>query len=116
MNVTRIFTDTGGGSHFELVPILMEDQSDMGYFSTPITNMKSMRFQKVFSRGEWDFHAAGGKSYVVLMEGVLEIEVSDGERLRFTAGDVILFDDVSGQGHKSKTFENSACGMVISLG
>ena len=74
-----------------------------------------MRFQKVFSSGEWDFHAAGGKSYVVLMEGVLEIEVSDGECLRFTAGDVILFDDLSGKGHKTKTFENSACGMVISL-
>jgi uncharacterized protein YjlB len=115
MNISRIFTDSEGGSHFELVPIIMEEQSDMGYFSTPITNLKSMRFQKVFSSGEWDFHTTGGKSYVVLMEGVLEIEVGDGERLRFTAGDVILFDDLSGKGHKTTTFENSACGMVISL-
>ena len=115
MNIARIFTDMEGGSHFELVPILMEEQSDMGFFSTPIDNLKSLRFQKIFSSGEWDFHKAGGKSYVVLMEGVLEIEVSDGERLKFSAGDVILFEDLSGKGHKTTTFENSACGMVIHL-
>ncbi|MDX2360819.1 MAG: hypothetical protein QNK23_08440 [Crocinitomicaceae bacterium] len=115
MTIARIYTDTEGGSHFEEVPIIMEDKSGLGYFSKSMTNLKSMRFQKVFSHGEWDFHAAGGKSYVVLLEGILEIEVSDGESHRFGVGDVILFDDVSGKGHKTKTLENSACGMVISL-
>jgi hypothetical protein len=115
MNISRIFTDAEGGSHFELVPILMEEQSELGFFSTPIKNLGSMRFQKLFSNGEWDFHTTGSKSYIVLMEGVLEIEVSDGEHHRFVAGDVILFDDVSGEGHKTKTLENSACGMVLSL-
>lgn len=56
MNIARIFTDSEGGSHFELIPILMEEQSGIGYFSSPITNMKSMRFQKIVSSGDWDFH------------------------------------------------------------
>ncbi|MCJ8291668.1 MAG: hypothetical protein HRT58_04915 [Crocinitomicaceae bacterium] len=113
MEITLIYTDSDGQSNFEVCPILMEEKSEIGFFSTPKTNVKSLRFQNVYPHQEWEFHSADSKAYITILEGTLELEVSNGKKKNFTVGDVIFLEDQSGQGHKLKTFEHAVCGMVV---
>ena len=45
MQVTRLYTDTNGESHFEDTPVMMEQEHIMGYYSDPMTdlNMRTSR-------------------------------------------------------------------------
>ncbi|MFT5860269.1 MAG: hypothetical protein ACI865_002378 [Flavobacteriaceae bacterium] len=113
MEVTRLYTDSNGQTCFEKLPILMEETSEIGYYSTPKTNVKSVRFQNINPHEEWEFHSTTSKTYITILEGILELEVSNGKKKNFTTGDVMFLEDQSGQGHKLKTFEHSVCGMVI---
>ena len=115
MEITRIYTDTEGNSHFEMWPVIMENESTFGFMSSPELNVKSFHFQNTLPHHEWNFLHSPDKMYVVLLSGALELEVSDGEKRRFTEGDVILLEDKSGSGHKLQTFENTQCSLIIHL-
>ena len=39
--------------------------------------------------------------YVMFLKGDSEVEVSDGEKRRFTSGDVFLVEDTTGKGHRN---------------
>jgi quercetin dioxygenase-like cupin family protein len=51
---------------------------------------------------DWDFHTAPQKQYIILLDGEIEIETSLGEIRRFNAGEILLMEDTSGKGHKTK--------------
>jgi len=38
-----------------------------------------------------------------MLEGELEVDTGDGEKRHFTAGEIMLFEDTTGQGHRSRT-------------
>jgi len=46
-----------------------------------------------------DWHPAPRRQYVVTLSGEWDIECGDGSVQRFKAGDVMLADDLTGQGH-----------------
>ncbi len=46
-----------------------------------------------------DWHPAPRRQYVIILAGVMEIGIGDGTKRRFEAGDVMLADDLDGQGH-----------------
>ena len=115
MEITQLYTDVNGESHFEEVPVLMEDKYDMGFFSEPQENVKHFYFQNTLPHQEWDFRNVSTKIYITIIEGKLELEVSTGEKKQFNPGDVILLNDRSGKGHKAKTFDNMVCALVIHL-
>ena len=46
-----------------------------------------------------DWHPAPRRQMIFCLSGTMEVEVSDGEILRFGPGAVILVEDTSGQGH-----------------
>ena len=41
-----------------------------------------------------------------MLDGEIEIEVSDGEKRIFRGGDILLAEDTSGQGHRTRTINN----------
>jgi hypothetical protein len=47
-----------------------------------------------------DWHHLPKRQLVILLEGELEVEIGDGTQRRFSAGDVFLCEDTTGQGHK----------------
>ena len=49
-----------------------------------------------------DWHCAPGRQYVVTLDGEGEIEVGDGSTKRFGPGDVLLAEDLTGQGHVTR--------------
>ena len=82
MEITRIYTDTEGNSHFEMWPVIMENESTFGFMSSPELNVKSFHFQNTLPHHEWNFLHSPDKMYVVLLSGALELEVRDGEKSR----------------------------------
>ena len=49
------------------------------------------------------FHNTLAPTWMLMMAGEIEMEVSDGARRTFGAGDVIRFEDLDGPGHSSTT-------------
>ncbi|MEM7371719.1 MAG: hypothetical protein AAF587_24095 [Bacteroidota bacterium] len=113
MDFTRIFTDSEGNSHFETIPVHMEAKTDIGFYSTPEEKISRMYFQHALPHHEWPFHSVKDKIQLVFLKGIMEFEVSNGERKQFGPGDVVLLDDHSGQGHKGRTWENTATVLAI---
>ncbi len=41
-----------------------------------------------------------------MLDGEIEIEVSDGEKHTFRGGDILLVEDVEGRGHRTRVINN----------
>jgi quercetin dioxygenase-like cupin family protein len=50
---------------------------------------------------ETDWHPPPHRQFVVIVEGELEIETTDGAKRRFPPGAVVLVEDLAGRGHKT---------------
>ncbi|SEA14241.1 hypothetical protein [Proteiniphilum acetatigenes] len=104
MKVTRIYTDTNGDSRFEDIEILLFDRGEIGRLSENI-GVKSLQFRTVPPDYDYDFHHAPQRQYIVLLDGGVEIETSLGEVRQFQTGEVLLVEDTTGKGHRTKNLE-----------
>lgn len=107
MKVTRIYADDAGESHFADDEISLFDHGDIGHLSEAIA-AKEVIFRRTDPDYDYDWHVAPARQYVVLLDGLIEIETSDGERRRFGGGDVLLVEDTTGKGHRSRHVEPRA--------
>ena len=106
MKVTRVYSDKNGDSQFEDVDIELFDNGEIGRLSKNI-DVKSMQFRKVSPDYDYDFHHAPQKQYIVLLDGGVEITTSLGETRQFQTGEILLMEDTTGKGHKTKNLERS---------
>ena len=104
MKITKIFSDEKGESHFEDIKIPLINQGEIGFLSENI-DVKKLQFRKVSASYDYDFHCAPQKQYIVLLDGGVEIETSLGEIRPFQTGEILLAEDTSGKGHKTKNLE-----------
>jgi hypothetical protein len=98
---TRLFSDTNGDTHFEEKEIETTDLGTIGFLSEKIA-VKDLIFREVVHSYDYDFHNAPQKQFLILLDGEIEIETSLGVKKRFVGGDVLLLEDTTGKGHKSK--------------
>ena len=99
--VTRLYSDSSGESHFEDVEVHLTEAGMIGSLSEEIP-AKNIIFRTVNPSYDWDFHNAPQRQYIILLDGEIEIETSLGDKRTFKAGDVLLVEDTSGKGHKTK--------------
>lgn len=104
MKITKIFSDEKSESHFEDIEIPLINQSEIGFLSQDI-DVKKLQFRKVSAEYDYDFHRAPQRQYIVLLDGGVEIETSLGEIRQFKTGEILLVEDTSGKGHKTKNLE-----------
>lgn len=102
MRITRVYADEDGGSRFGEVEIDLEDAGEIGRLSEDIP-VTGVVFRENDPDYDFDWHNAPRRQYVVLLDGAIEIETSDGETRRFRGGDVILVEDTTGRGHRTRT-------------
>ncbi len=100
MKITRLYADSNGESHFEDMDIPLKDGGDIGRLSD-LLPVSGMILRENPGDYNYDWHPAPRKQYIVMLEGLLEVLVSDGEQRGFVPGDILLVEDVSGKGHKS---------------
>jgi hypothetical protein len=89
MKVTRIYSGSDGHSHFDEVEV------EIGKLQPG----DGILFRREPPGQKQDWHPAPRRQYVVTLRGEAEIEISDGTKRRFGAGDIMLADDTSGRGH-----------------
>ena len=99
--VTRIYSDENGESRFEDIFILMNDAGDIGALSENLA-VKGIIFLEVEPSYDYDFHNAPQKQYIILLDGGIEIERSLGETRKFGAGEILLVEDTTGKGHRTR--------------
>jgi len=102
--VYRIYSDTDGDSHFEDVKIPLTQAGMVGKLSEAIAT-KSLIFREVDPTYDWDFHCAPQRQYIVLLDGEIEIETSLHDKRTFRAGDILLVEDTTGKGHKTRNLQ-----------
>lgn len=51
---------------------------------------------------EEDWHNAPMKLYLLIVQGIAEVSTSDGKTHTFKTGDIVLMDDLTGKGHKTR--------------
>ena len=107
MKITRIFSDENGESHFEDIEIPLINQGEIGFLSEDI-KVEKLQFRTVSADYDYDFHHAPQKQYIVLLDGGVEIQTSLGDIRQFKTGEILLIEDVSGKGHKTKNLAKKA--------
>jgi quercetin dioxygenase-like cupin family protein len=99
--ITRLYTTDDGQAHFEdlNVPdgdteiVALKPGADMTFRSFP---------DGTFS----DWHTAPRKQYIILLAGQMEIGVGDGTKRMFNPGDILQVEDLTGQGHTTRSVGN----------
>ena len=101
MKITRVYTGKDGESHFEERDIPLEHSSVIGLLSEPIAT-KSVIFRETGPDYNLDFHQAPQRQYVVNLKGRVELETGSGEKRILGPGSIVLAEDTTGRGHKSR--------------
>ena len=104
MTVTRIYADDHGESHFADHDYPLTDAGPIGALSSPVA-ATSVIFRENPPTYDYDWHVAPQRQFIVLLDGRIEIETSDGQRRTFAAGDVLLMEDATGKGHRTRNLE-----------
>ena len=113
MKVNWIRTGPDNQSHFEDLDIPL---NSAGYSSlSELVPSQGVQFRETPVGGAIDFHPAPRKQFVVNLSGLVEIECGDGTRRRLGAGDILLADDTSGQGHITRDLEGPRRSIFIYL-
>ena len=101
MMVVRIYTGPDNKSHFEELQIPLKDAGKTGFLSE-LMKATGVVFRETTGDYNYDFHTAPRRQLVVNLEGAVEIEVGDGTKRILDSGDILLAEDTTGQGHKSR--------------
>ena len=113
MNVLRVFTGDDKKSHFEELDVPL-NPTRYGSLSDMVP-AEGVIFRETPQGGEIDFHNAPRRQFVVNLRGRVEIEIGDGTKRQLGAGDILLADDVTGQGHITRDIEGPRYSLFIPL-
>ena len=112
MRIVHVYTGDDGQSHFADLEI-PEVPHGPGSL-TDIFPATMAAFRQAPS-GTIDYHRAPRRQLVVCLSGKLEVECGDGSKRVFEPGEVLLADDMTGQGHKSRDIDGPRRSVWIAL-
>ena len=100
---TKIYSDKEEITHFtevyiDLYPYGFKDM----YSSIPI-EAKTIKIFRAPPEFAMEWHPAPSKQFIMVLSGAMEVESGDGEKRQFQTGNVLLAEDTTGQGHKTRT-------------
>ncbi len=101
MHIVRVYTGSDGESHFEDLPIEFDESGGFGRISKMV-KARGVMFREVDGDYDLDFHNAPRRQYVVNLTGSVELVVGDGTRRLLGPGSILLAEDTTGRGHKSR--------------
>ena len=101
MAIIRIYTGADGKSHFDEIHPRFESRGDRseGAELIPGSGITIRRFEASRSN---PWHHAPGRAAVFTLSGAVDIEIGDGTVRRLGPGDILLAEDLTGQGHVTR--------------
>jgi hypothetical protein len=105
MKVTRIYSDSKGETHFEDVDIRLDDfRGNIHRKSEPL-RASGMSFAAFGGALAENWHTAPRKQAIIILNGEVDLAVSDGDKRRFGPGHVLVLEDTTGKGHTTHSVE-----------
>jgi hypothetical protein len=101
LRIHNLYADDTGASHFRDIEVEWVETHPGGKLSRRMP-ASGVIFRQTAGDYALDWHPAPRHQYIVNLDAGVEITASDGERRLIGAGEVILVEDVRGQGHLSK--------------
>ena len=101
MRIHNLYTDASGQSHFRDIEVEWVEETRAGKLSKRLP-ATGIIFRQVPPTYDLDWHPAPGRQYIINLDAGVQITASDGESRVIGAGEVILVEDTTGQGHLSK--------------
>jgi quercetin dioxygenase-like cupin family protein len=108
-SILRVYTGDDGKSHIEEVDLPLEPFVDTeGAYGegTPIQDANGITFRVAPPGYVLEWHCAPRRQYTITLRGRAEIEVGDGTIKPVGPGDVLLAEDLTGQGHITRVVGN----------
>ena len=105
----RVYSGSDGKSDVAEVPLDLKPFKDSeGAYGegTPMQNAKGIAFRVSPPGYVLDWHCAPRRQYSISLAGSAEIEVGDGTKVRVNPGDIVLAEDLTGQGHITRVVGN----------
>ena len=117
MKYSEMYTGADGETHFRDVEVELS-LVDVAPPSEPM-NISSFRPAKEVAfitlppgwGGGW--HPAPSVGHIFILQGEVEVEVSDGEKRRFPQGAVWLHRDLTGRGHDTRVVSKDGAVMAM---
>ena len=108
--LVRIYTGSDEQSHFEDLEMPTQDVhrvttkpgEDLVFRTTPGDRV-----------AEW--HNPTRRQYLIVVQGKMEVSVADGTTRQFHAGDVLLAEDMSGQGHLTRPVDGPYTSLSMGI-
>jgi hypothetical protein len=116
----RLFADDMGESHFEDITVELA-LADFAPSSPPMGVSRRMAATtSAFIGGPagWtgDWHVSSARNLFVVLSGQWEIEASDGTVRKFSVSDVLLAEDTTGKGHRSRVIsQGDSLALLVQL-
>ena len=104
--IWRVYSGSDGRSHVEEVPLAMKPFTDTEGAhgeGTPLQAGAGIVFRVSPPGYVLDWHCAPRRQYSITLSGQAEIQVGDGTVVRVGPGDVLLAEDLTGQGHVTRS-------------
>ena len=109
--IVRIYTGHDGQTHFEDLPLPAEESHNVA-----LQAGANLVF-RCFPADHWsDWHTAPRRQYIFILVGQMEIGIGDGTTRRFGPGDVVLADDLTGQGHTTRSLGVPRISATVAVG
>lgn len=102
ITITRLYTGDDNESHFQDIQVPIRDGGGIGGLSESIES-RDVIFRTMPGNYDMDWHNTDVCQYVVILSGAVEMEIGSGEKRIFKQGDIVLSEDKTGRGHKSRS-------------
>ena len=117
-HIIRLYCDSSGKSHFSDEKLSFQ-LLDFAPPAPPISVSEMIKIHEdafiISSPAGWfgSWHPAPKRQMLFMLEGKLEVEVSDGDIRTFLPGSAILVEDTIGKGHISHVIGDDRCYMLV---
>ena len=112
MGIWRVYSGNDGESHLEELALGQHPEL------AALQKAKGLRFRRPGTGGSEvsnpdGFHNAPDRRWAIILTGQLEVELGDGSKHHFGAGDAMLFEDLTGRGHISRWTDVILAGVPL---
>jgi hypothetical protein len=118
MKYFRLFADSEGESHCELVDPDMHSP-EASWSKVEALHTGSWRADKLFLRQSpgsaeaGEFHCAPRRQFFFTLSGHCDVETSDGCVVEVGPGGVVLVEDLTGRGHRTRPREGEIITVAV---
>ncbi len=105
--ITRLYTGEDGQAHFEDLHVPAGDTETIA-----LKTGADMTFRGFPDGSFSDWHTAPRVQYVIVLSGQMEIGIGDGTKRMLDPGDILQVEDLTGQGHTTRSVGNRVSASV----